>query len=862
MVCRIAIFGVFVFFCIKINAHQNIPQVQSITPVIDSIDLIKTLSVEDQTTEGDRFNNIIPPSPEIAQFQKYIDYPIDYNTGVPDISIPLYEINTGKLRLPITLTYHASGFKVDDQSGIIGLGWSLNAGGLVSRKIVNAPDENSSFPYPYRTPAYNLNQTIADDFLYIGNMFYSGPEYTAAADGEYDVFYYSCGTFSGKFLLAGNGYMNRKIMTIPYEPIKITTDCNFNSHTLINYFEITDTKGDIYRYGKSSIDGTMATEVNDEYNTYANAWFLKEIYSTDSTENIKFSYNSLQRFNHHRTDVLSYLDNQIDVCPDNFCSSGGGQLSSSYGSGTYLSKKLIKIEFNGGTIDFGYVNDVLRTMVVKDAEGNYVKKIVFEQAAYPNTLDVDLFKLTSIHTENTNGNKNEEYLFDYNESVNIPENGVYTTSGVDYWGYYNGKINNPTILPPLEIYMDNQLAPISYTDREAYDDKMQVFILKKITNPTGGTTEYEYEANEANNIKVGGLRVKKITSRSNQLDTPIVKRYKYGLNEDGNGKLLKDPYTVNAFMDMSETRPECVYYEDFTGMPTYCQQYFRKRTFSSDMFDGGNLNSGCPVFYKQVTEYIGSTDNDTDGKSVFIYEPPQLNQHYIGTHVFTDIYNEWQTNHLLSRTDYKQEGMVFDTIQTTEYGYTIRNDEPLRCSKVMLKQSNIMIHGNYISNPSPQDLWSYFYANGTPYSMFGGGPGTINMGTPEGSYQDSPGVVYNIVEYQYKTGAKHLDQVKTTIYSDDGEFVTIENYDYGDYLNDPVSKTISKSDGSTTTTYLKYPHNYNSSINNISVLLNKNIVGMPIDMRTYNGGQLISGNQIEYDSNGLPIKKICSGEEC
>ena len=33
--------------------------------------------------------NVIPPSPEAAEFQKYGEFPVDYSTGVPNISIPL-----------------------------------------------------------------------------------------------------------------------------------------------------------------------------------------------------------------------------------------------------------------------------------------------------------------------------------------------------------------------------------------------------------------------------------------------------------------------------------------------------------------------------------------------------------------------------------------------------------------------------------------------------------------------------------------------------------------------------------------------------------------------------------------------------
>ena len=53
----------------------------------------------------------IPVSPEAAALAKMVNYPVNFNTGVPDISVPLYTLQAGGLSLPITLSYHAGGLK-------------------------------------------------------------------------------------------------------------------------------------------------------------------------------------------------------------------------------------------------------------------------------------------------------------------------------------------------------------------------------------------------------------------------------------------------------------------------------------------------------------------------------------------------------------------------------------------------------------------------------------------------------------------------------------------------------------------------------------------------------------------------------
>ena len=58
-------------------------------------------------------NQIDAPSISIQaeELKKFGEYPIDFSTGVPNITIPLYEIEIGDFRLPIAIAYHASGLK-------------------------------------------------------------------------------------------------------------------------------------------------------------------------------------------------------------------------------------------------------------------------------------------------------------------------------------------------------------------------------------------------------------------------------------------------------------------------------------------------------------------------------------------------------------------------------------------------------------------------------------------------------------------------------------------------------------------------------------------------------------------------------
>lgn len=46
------------------------------------------------------------PSPNAASLGLHTSTPVSHFTGTPDISIPLYEVVEGPIKLPITLSYH------------------------------------------------------------------------------------------------------------------------------------------------------------------------------------------------------------------------------------------------------------------------------------------------------------------------------------------------------------------------------------------------------------------------------------------------------------------------------------------------------------------------------------------------------------------------------------------------------------------------------------------------------------------------------------------------------------------------------------------------------------------------------------
>src|SRR5207253_8323864 len=69
--------------------------------------LATTWNAAGQTTST--LKEVVPPSPTVASLGKYGDIPVSLYTGIPNITVPLYNIEYGDLSLPVSISYHSAG---------------------------------------------------------------------------------------------------------------------------------------------------------------------------------------------------------------------------------------------------------------------------------------------------------------------------------------------------------------------------------------------------------------------------------------------------------------------------------------------------------------------------------------------------------------------------------------------------------------------------------------------------------------------------------------------------------------------------------------------------------------------------------
>lgn len=447
-------------------------------------------------------HKITPPSPDVASLGKYGEFPVSLNNGLVSISIPIYEINTGKLTLPISLSYHAGGVKVNDIASSVGLGWSLSAGGVVSRAIMGAPDESNGgiLLHPFPDP---------DD---PGEHFECFLSHLAAGglDGKSDIFNYSLGGSNGKFLFKNVKVAGAPgdVTTIPYSPVRINVSNDFSAIT------IADLDGTIYTFGEPErtqvfTDGSQSSDANT-------AWYLTSILSADKSDTITFSYTEWAQV------VSAQVSNSFSV-RDEFTYLGGRITNSTSQSTNYhYAVNIEEIVFKNGKLHFDYETDRLDVsggrrldkirLYGREANGTYseTRRFSLEQSYFtaeggqrshvPLVTSINhdkRLRLDSIYVEGIKDSQPVDAIpphsFEY-EGGSFP---VYSSTAQDFMGYYNGKHENENLLFYGMGVLDGSpvISQEFGANREIDPDYIKAGILKKITFPTGGYTQFETEPN-------------------------------------------------------------------------------------------------------------------------------------------------------------------------------------------------------------------------------------------------------------------------------------------------------------------------------------------------------------------------------
>jgi hypothetical protein len=108
--------------------------------LIFGIFLFTKLLFGQQDLSSQHINNISnTATPNAASFMRFQESSINHYNGRGNVSIPIYEINVGGIKYPISLNYSQGGIQVNSVASDVGLGWSLTST-LINRTVVGDAD--------------------------------------------------------------------------------------------------------------------------------------------------------------------------------------------------------------------------------------------------------------------------------------------------------------------------------------------------------------------------------------------------------------------------------------------------------------------------------------------------------------------------------------------------------------------------------------------------------------------------------------------------------------------------------------------------------------------------------------------------
>lgn len=458
--------------------------------------------------------NVVPPSPNAASLGQYGDFPVSTYTGVPSIDIQLYTVKSGKIRLPISLNYHASGIRVAQEASWAGLGWSINAGGVITRQLRGLEDFDDEPGVNYtgyvtgeELPASTYDNTPLS-FLStaFGTPSGGGPEdifyddvRRGLIDGEPDIYYYNFLGYSGK--LAFRKQSGLANATFEATPLK-QNNMKFYYTPSTRTWEVVDGNGWKFFFGTTEITKNHSQtdtsnyiydveEINvsnsPNFIDHVSAWYIDKIETPDG-DMVTFEYDTVD----HRTisqvsfsQVNMIVRPNVDIegnIPRNRYSASMQEVDDVY---------LSRINFKNGYISFNTDNredmrvstrpyittppplpQRIQNFEVFNSNSKRIKKVDFSHSYFYNANGVtnpeNLKRLRldevveSYFDENTQAYQSKPpYKFTY-DGTEIPKKNSFLH---DSWGYNNslsGSSSQITYRSYTLIDVTQSLEPASF----------------------------------------------------------------------------------------------------------------------------------------------------------------------------------------------------------------------------------------------------------------------------------------------------------------------------------------------------------------------------------------------------------------
>lgn len=516
-----------------------------------SILFIMMLSLLPLSAQNKISDMYVPGDPQVWNFIKYGGQTPDLYTGTVRVEIPIYTYKDPDFEIPISLSYASNGYMPNVQANFVGLGWMLNAGGVISRRVQGIKDEGTvseigaygtSLPIEgfYRFARDNSVPDIMNRPLAARNMVCYSRD-NRAFETEPDIYIFRFPGHNGKFCI--NEYGVAECFDTSEAPGEYKVSfTNFIHSIFLSGLQITTGDGVQYEFGQliptggtSQTSQLLSESGGEDYSfppdPFGDDWLLKRIVSPNGrTVVYSYEYDPLLLLNQscHPYAVSSqtgsyYYDSDSGHWSIMRLSSESGSFMSSFSAYKILhttpAVRLTSITVYDKdettaecTISFSYgtrdhesyrrgglapiaMSNVgkLTQILVRDKEGTTLAKADMTYSYTGGNSGNPVLLLKKVHIHGL-GNYQMDYV---NESASFPYHGC---PAIDHWGYWNQfnvtDYQASWILPIVDVDSGINRETIVSTNRNPNAAVSQSGMLSKLTYPTGGWTTFEYEAHD------------------------------------------------------------------------------------------------------------------------------------------------------------------------------------------------------------------------------------------------------------------------------------------------------------------------------------------------------------------------------
>jgi len=468
--------------------------------------------------------DVVHPSPDAANLSKYGKVNVAKQTGKLVQSIPLKGVQENAIGISLSLR-NVADLKLGSPSSNTG-NFSLGIP-MISRETRGTPDEvNLGY--------FINNQNLLDpegafNDIDVSEQIRMVSEGTL--DAEPDFFSYNI-TSSGGGSYSGSFYFNRlqEPVFVPQQDLKLEYERKSNGNGGFRefiQFTLVLPNGERWTYGKlasDTVDEGVETMVvnNQTVQTIApSSWYLRTVSSYDSVDSIYLDYE---------TDYYQYKT--LGSCQIQYFS-GGGISPSCSGISTGIANTTVNnhqvkgwrvstIRNSSGTerLDFFYTNNREDIDPYLSTTPKSLDKIEYSTGTYCVAHDFHYSYFlspggTDSHYKRLKLDSLQERSCDNTEQIPSWRFDYYAGSlenrfskQIDSWGYFNAAaVNEGTYgIPNLanETFdTDFAFPPIDTAWRETNEAAMKIGNLKTIYWPDGGSSHFEYEANEVTTSVTG-----------------------------------------------------------------------------------------------------------------------------------------------------------------------------------------------------------------------------------------------------------------------------------------------------------------------------------------------------------------------